>query len=468
MSPSKPELVFDAPADLILEVADLQRRVQAARFRKSAGPPWREAARPEQLPPEGPWRTWYVRGGRDSGKTWTASGYFAELIKQYPGEDWGVLAPTFAAARDVCIEGRKSGLIKALGGYEREGGMVRKWVRSLGQLYLTNGSLVYADGADDGAPRVQGKRLAGAWCDEIGLWQRWEMAWDESLKYAVTESPGLKIVTGTPKVSQPARVLIKRLTKDPKVATTVLRTQDNRAHIDPDVFEDLMSTAGTRLGRQELFGDILEDVEGALWTMATIEDNRVGVVDKPDAPGRDAWTRTVVALDPSDGGAASDEQGIAVVSATDRLGMFVHVSEGMRESPAVYMRRAIELALEYDASIVIEKNHGGAYLISTLEQVMRDMGVTVPHRVVNANEGKRTRAEPVSALYEQGAVHHVGYHVELEDQMVSFTGNVGEKSPDRLDALVWAVKSLMANKRGPRMSFAGRATPATEKLVTVA
>lgn len=435
---------------------------------------WRELARPDQLPPASPWRTWYVRGGRDSGKTWTASGALTELVKQYPGEDWAVLAPTFAAARDVCIEGRKSGLIKALGGFERDGGMVRKWVRSLGQLTLTNGSTVFADGADDGAPKIQGKRLAGAWCDEIGLWQRWEMAWDESLKYAVTESPGLKIVTGTPKVSQRARVLVKRLVTDPNVANTVLRTEDNAEHIDPDVFADLMAGRGTRLGRQELLGEILEDIEGALWTAAMIENSRVGDHETGAIllPDREDWTRTVVALDPADGTEAGDEQGIAVVSATEDAGMFVHVSEGLRESPAKYLNRAIDLALEFDATIVVEKNHGGAYLISTLEQVMRDRGLTVAYKIVDANKGtggKRTRAEPVSALYEQGKVHHVGCHTELEDQMVSFTGAAGEKSPDRLDALVWAVKTLMENKRGRKMSFAGRASgPPVERLVTVA
>lgn len=412
--------------------------VAAARRRISAQ--WAAQARPEQLPPAGWKRNWYVRGGRDSGKTWTGSNNLAELIRHHPGQEWAVLGPTFGDARDVCMEGRKSGLLRALGlprGYPG-------WNRSQGQLHLPDDTTVFADGADDGALRIQGKRLAGAWCDEIGLWKQWELAWDESLFYAVTESPGLIIATGTPKATMRARRLVKRLIEDPETPCSLLLTSDNRDHIDPAVFAELMSRANTRLGRQELFGDLLEDVEGALWTAQAIDEGRVTAEEIKRVGGEHYvafWQRSVVALDPSDGTDEGDEQGLAVVRLGSNHELYVTGSEGLRVTPWDYLNHAVDVTVEHQAILVIEKNHGSEYLVGLLEQVLRKRGIRVPYKVVVANpgRGKMTRAEPVAGLYERGKVHHVGEFPELEAQMTSWTGKAGEKSPDRLDALVWAL-----------------------------
>jgi predicted phage terminase large subunit-like protein len=219
---------------------------------------WRDTARPEQLPPDGDWRVLYARGGRGGGKTWMGANVLAELIQESPPGEWAVIAPTYGDARDTCIESGDSGLLAALGLPRTYAG----WNRSMGELRLPSGSVVYADGADDGALRIQGKNLRGAWCDEIGLWKRWEVAWDESLRFAVRKAPGRIIATGTPKRNMPAIKLVRRLMADVAVAKTLLRTEDNAAHLHPATLADLMVMAGTPLGMQELEGAVLDDAEG--------------------------------------------------------------------------------------------------------------------------------------------------------------------------------------------------------------
>lgn len=222
---------------------------------------WRDQARPEQLPPEGWGRTWYVRGGRGGGKTWTGANVLAELIQTNPPGEWAVVAPTYGDARDTCIESADSGLLMALGLTRTYAG----WNRSMGELRLPSGSVVYADGADDGALRIQGKNLRGAWCDEIGLWKRWQTAWTESVQYAVRKAPGRIIATGTPKRGMPAIKLVRTLLADPKVARSLLRTEDNAANLHPAALEELLVMRGTPLGQQELEGAVLDDGDGGVF-----------------------------------------------------------------------------------------------------------------------------------------------------------------------------------------------------------
>jgi len=411
-----------------------------------ARPEWRETARPGQIPPDGPWRIWYVRGGRDSGKTWTGSNYFAEQILSHEPGDWAVLAPTFGDARDVCISGRKSGLIRALGGMN--GPHVDAWHVSTGILKLKNGSVVYVDGADDGALRVQGKRLRGAWCDEIGLWRQWETAWDESLHYAVTEYPARIIATGTPKSAQPARVLVKRLLEDPDVPCSLLLTSDNREHIDPGAYDSMMKSAGTRLGRQELSGELLKDVEGALFTLALIDAARVAVAPE--------LKRVIVGVDPAGSSkAGSDETGIVVVGLGVDGEFYILDDVSLRGTPQQWGTAAIGAYHHHGADRIVAETNFGAEMVG---HVLRGIDPLVAYTPVNANpgQGKQVRAEPVSALYERGLVHHVGAPFpHLEDEMCSWTPDL-RSSPDRLDAMVWAVRTLM-KKPGARITHAGRA-----------
>jgi phage terminase large subunit-like protein len=395
---------------------------------------WHRVARPEQRIPEGEWRTWYLQGGRGSGKTRSAAEAFAEIIEASEPGEWAIVAPTYGAARDVCVEGR-SGLLQALGLPRTYDG----WNRSMGELRLGDGSVVYVDGADDGALRVQGKNLRGVWCDEVGLWRRWDLAWRESIAFAVRLAPALVIASGTPKQGHG---LVRLLVEDDTVVKSRLRTSDNLANLSPDAVADLEAAyAGTRRGRQELEGEWLDDVEGALWTMPLVEDARVAV-----AP---ALVRTVVGVDPA--GTArtdSDETGIVAAGLAADGHVYVLADASCQRSPDGWARAVMET---YDAvlgdRIVAEKTMGWDMVAHTLRTVDPSLPITEVH----AAKSKRLRAEPVAALYEQGRVHHVGAFPALEDQMCSWVP--GDASPDRVDALVYAVSDLVLGKPGRRRSI---------------
>lgn len=400
-----------------------------------------------------------MRGGRGGGKTWTGSNAFAELITASEPGEWAVIAPTYGDARDTCIESEESGLIKALGGRCGPNGIlldhgphIASWNRSMGDLRLRDGSVVYADGADDGALRIQGKNLRGAWCDEVGLWKRWKTAWDESLKYAVRKAPARIIATGTPKRAMPAIALVKRLLTDPKVVKSLLRTEDNAANLDADTLAELLEAKGTALGRQELEGEILDEAEGALWTHDEAKAKALGLgLIVHGALPTEGLGRRVLAVDPSDGEDDSDEYGIAVATIDADRRCYVLASDGVRLGPDGNVEYTGKLYDEWECDVVIvEKNHGGAYLPAMLRA--RDMPVIT----VTASQGKRTRAEPVALHYGTNGpgVVHVEPFTELEDQMTAFTGAPDEASPDRLDALVWAISALIgANGRGRRTGF---------------
>jgi phage terminase large subunit-like protein len=424
---------------------------------------WRDRARPDQLPPDAEWTTLFLSGGRGSGKTWAGARILVEEIEadpllesEGPGK-WGVVAPTFADARDKCIEG-ESGLLRALRTTkaEVEAGIsptVAKWNRSIGEMELHDGTVVTISGADDGATKIQGENLRGCWCDEIGLWKKWETAWDESIGYAVRKGRARRIATGTPKRDRPARALVKRLIADAKpegskVVVRRLLTKDNWDNLS-EVFKETVSrTANTELGMQELEGIMLDEAEGALWRRDWIKAGRVSA-------GPEAWTRKVLALDPADGTYEGDEQAWCLAGLGTDHHLYVAASEGMRTTPREWLEAAVILANRTGAAIVVEKNHGGAFLMELLEQVMAELGVRVPVIEVTASDGKRTRAETPSMLYEQGAktgthvVHHIGDHPELEDQMCNWTGEPGIPSPDRMDALVWALTELMSGSGAP-------------------
>lgn len=441
------------------ELAGYEQILEAEVFAELGPGRWRERARPEQLPPEGEWTTLYYRGGRGSGKSFASAHVLAELIlwSPEPGQ-WAVVAPTYADARDTCIEAQDSGLLAALGTSRAdvEAGKSRTvmlWNRSLGELRLTNGSVVFIDGADDGALRVQGRNLRGCWADEVGLWKRWAQAWDESIAYALRKGDARLIASGTPKADMPARALVRRLLADEKVITRRLRTFDNRANLSTAFLTAAEQRIGTRLGRQELEGELLEDVEGALWQRDWIDDARVEEVPP------DHLRRIVVGLDPADGKAEGAEQALAVCGAGIDGDLYLLRSEGMRASPFEWLSYVLRLCREVGAArIVIEKNYGGQALVDLLEQAMSATGLRVAYTIVSASQGKLTRAEPVAALYERLKVHHVGDHEVLEEQMLQFDASPGQKSPDRLDALVHALTDLLDYTRR-RSSEIGTAIP---------
>lgn len=421
---------------------------------KLASALWRQLRRTEQTPPDGDSWTWYVRGGRGSGKTRTGAEAFAERIIQTieAGEgdelgDWAVVAPTFGDARDVCVEG-PSGLRSALAGYTH-GDWNKAWNRSQGQLRLANGATVFADGADDGALRVQGKNLRGAWADEVGLWKKWEQAWDESLSFAVRLEPGIIIATGTPKMGHG---LVKRLlfgeedtNIPPADYLTHMRMVDNIDNLSPALVNKLVARyEGTTLGRQELEGEYLENVEGALWTA-----DLIGMHRKPEAG---PMHRIVVGVDPPGG---ATEAGIVVAGATNDCicggqgtHAYVLADYSGKGSPDQWGNQAVAAFDEFEADRIIgEVNYGG----DMVEKIVRSVRSGVPFKPVRATRGKAVRAEPVLALYEQGRVHHVGTFGDLESEMTTWVppgqDNASGWSPNRLDALVWAIAELGLQKR---------------------
>jgi phage terminase large subunit-like protein len=438
-----------------LELAVLRLAVEAQLGGIEA---WRQHARPEQLPPTEDWHTLYVRGGRGSGKTWTASHLLAEAT-QAQVASFAVVAPTYADARDTCVEG-PSGLLAAFNTNrpEVEAGRSRyvaSWNRSLGELRLRNGSVIYVDGADDGALRIQGKNLAMVWADEIGLWRRWRIAWEESIRYAVRIAPARIVATGTPKRGHE---LVRLLMADSGVVKRLLRTLDNVANLDASIVAEWQRLyGGTALGRQELEGEVLEDVPGAAWQRGWVE--RFRMLAHPEL------ARVTVGIDPAitstegadqtgivAAAAASvsrewcerqfAERGVSVVPDSHGTGshehFFVLEDASAVMTPSEWGHRAISLYRRLQAGrIVGETNRGGEMIEHTLRTVDRD----APFKAVHATRGKSVRAEPIAALYEQGKVHHVGFFPELEDQMCSYVAG-DSVSPDRMDALVWALTDL--------------------------
>lgn len=395
----------------------------------------------------------YAAGGlwhHNSGKSWTGAHVLAEwiLADPEPGE-WGIVAPTYPDAWSVCVEG-PSGFLAALGTTAEEvkrgkSKLVEHWHRSFAELKFRSGHIVRVASASDGGLRIQGKNLRGAWCDEIGLWDNWETTWDESLKYAVRLGESRIVATGTPKQSRKARKLVKRLLEDPKVPVARLRTIDNKANLSEAFLDEVVSSAkGTRLERQELEGVLLDDVEGALWTAELIDAFRVE--SPPDL------LRVVVAVDPAVSNEEdSDESGIVVVGEAEGGHGFVLADYSMRGSPDEVMRKVAWAYHHHQADRVVgEANNGGDYIGTALHNV--DPGI--PYRKVIASRGKRVRAEPVSVLYEQGRMHHVGAHTMLEEQMVSWVPS-DPASPDRVDALVWGCADLTGLSAGSWLNAYG-------------
>lgn len=408
--------------------------------------PWAATGRPDQLPPDTPWNVWLILAGRGWGKTRTGAEWVNEQAQKYPGTDWAVVAPTFGAARDVCVEG-PSGILACA-----QPGEILRHVRSLGEVYYANGSKVHAIGAED-PDRLRGFNFAGAWADELAAWT-YEATWWEGLVPAVRDprGPCQIVVTTTPKPRPLVRSLLAR--PDGSVHITRGSTFDNAANLSATALDELRARyAGTRLGRQELEGEVLDDVEGALWTFDSIDAAR-------QPPPEGGYARVVVGVDPAvSASETSDETGIVVAAVTNpgpHAEYWVLADRSGRYSPAQWATTVAACFAEHQADrVVAEVNNGGDMVKATIRQV--DAGLPVVE--VHASRGKQIRAEPVAALYEQRRVHHVGSFPLLEDQMTSWDPADGRsRSPDRVDALVWAVTELMSGvrPRGARMTYVSR------------
>ena len=375
---------------------------------------------PHQQPPEGDWDIWIIKGGRGSGKTEAGARDVLDHLREFGSmARVGIGAPTIADVRDVCAEG-ETGLI-TLAPSE-----FPIYNRSLLEATHINGGKVKFMGSEK-PNRWNGPQWTMLWWDELALCV--EESWDQS-QFGLRLGPHPRcVVTTTPK----NRRFVKALYTTPGVVVTHGTTYDNPALAARVIRKLEARYGGTTLGRQELMGEDIDQVEGALWQRVWIDKNRT-----PEGLELPDLIRVVVAIDPAaTHGKDADETGIAVAGKGMDGRFYVLHGFGYKLSPNGWANKAIDLYDQYEADKVIaEINNGGEMVSSTIRQVNKD----IPLKTIHASRGKTVRAEPVAALYEQGKVSHVGVFPELEDQMCSFP--VANEYDDMVDAVVYALTEL--------------------------
>ena len=404
---------------------------------------WMVWARDDQLPPSStaagtPWATWLVLGGRGAGKTRTGAEWVRARALGLDG--WGprveriaLVGETLGQVRSVMLEG-VSGLLAV-----HAPGEEPTYVAARNELLWPNGTLAQMFAADD-PDSLRGPQFDAAWCDELAKWPRPERAWDTlQLALRLGQHPQV-IVTTTPR----SHALLKRIADDPMTALSRSRTADNAQNLAPSFLADMIRRyGGTSFGAQELEGLIVEERLTGLWRRDWIEQARV--------QRRPELSRIVVAVDPPiTATAGSDSCGIIVAGlGVDRRAYVIADRTLQGRDPSVWARAAIAAYRDFQADVIVaEANQGGDLVL----EVFKTADATVPVRKVTAARGKFLRAEPVSVLYTEGRVIHVGTFPELEHQMCDFAadGLSNGRSPDRLDALVWAITELMlTNTRTP-------------------
>lgn len=383
---------------------------------------WRQTARPSQLLPGGDWTYWLIMAGRGFGKTRTGAETAREWVKR--GFRFvNLIGATADDARDIMVQG-ESGILACCPPWERP-----EYKPSQRKLVWPNGaeSLIFT--ADE-PERLRGKQHEKLWADEVGAW-RYADAWDQAKFGLRLGNNPQAVITTTPR---PTR-LVREIMADPAAVITRGNTAENRENLAPSFFDAILRRyEGTRLGRQEINGELLDDNPNALFKRADIDAGRVS-----QAP---EMVRVVVAIDPAaTSDAGSDETGIVIAGIDAKGDGYVLGDKSMRATPEGWARAAILAYADHKADrIIAESNNGGEMIASVIRSV--DSGV--PVKLVPASRGKAIRAEPIASLYEQHRVHHVGGFAQLEDQMVEFNpADPNRKSPDRMDALVWALTELM-------------------------
>ena len=379
---------------------------------------WPLWARDAQLPPSGDWRIWLIMAGRGWGKTLAITQWAIAQARAMPKSRGALVAPTEADARDVLVEGASGILTIAPPDF------MPMFEPSLHRLTFPNGSTARLFSADE-PNRLRGPQHHWAISDEIAVWN-YDQAFDMLLLgLRLGDNPRLAVAT-TPRPVP----LIKRLLKDPTVVVVHGSTYENRQNLAPAFFSEIISRyAGTRIGRQEIEGALLDDARGGLFRFGHIEAARVGFAPE--------LRRNVVAVDPAvTSNEDSDETGIVVAGLGIDGHGYVLDDLSLKGTPDQWARTAVEAYHAWEADrIVAEVNNGGDLVAHTI----RTVDPLVPYSAVRASRGKIARAEPVAALYEQGKIHHVDVFRSLETQMIEGLA----KSPDRVDALVWAISELM-------------------------
>lgn len=388
---------------------------------------WDFWARADQKAPSGnEWTTWLILGGRGAGKTRSGAEWITAQV-QAGARRLALVGETYEDVREVMITG-PSGLM-AVGFPEHR----PTYEPSRHRLHWPCGAEAHIFSAED-PEGLRGHQFEVAWSDEVGKWRQADDAWSNlQLGLRLGDRPR-QVVTTTPRPLP----LLKKLLEDKRTVTSRASTYRNKGHLADTFLTEIASTyEGTRLGRQELLGELVEDCAGALWYWDMIEGARVTTVPP--------LSRVVVAVDPPvTSGPDADECGIIVAGVTgegrEKTAYVLHDGSVAGLSPAAWAARAVAVADTHKADrIVAEVNQGG----DLVEELIRLADPQAAFSAVRATRGKLVRAEPIAALYERGRVRHVGAFPDLESQMTSFTGTGREASPDRLDALVWALSFLM-------------------------
>lgn len=410
-------------------------------------------ALPHQLPPSGTWRSWVIMGGRGAGKTRAGAEWVRAEVEGALPMDLGrsrrvaLIGETMDQVREVMVFG-ESGILACSPPDRRP-----KWEAGRKRLIWPNGAIAQVFSAHE-PESLRGPQFDAAWIDELAKWKKAEDTWD-MLQFGLRlgENPR-QVITTTPR-NVP---VLKAILANPSTVTTHAPTEANRAYLAKSFLEEVRTRyAGTRLGRQELDGVLLEDTEGALWSSAGFEAGRMDA--QPELG------RIVVAIDPPvTGHKDSDECGIMVVGANTEgapgewRAVVLEDATVAAASPSEWAQAALDAMARHGADkLVAEVNQGG----DMVESVIRQIDPLVPFKAVRASKGKVARAEPVAALYEQGRVAHLRNLGPLEDQMCRITtqGYEGKGSPDRVDALVWALHELMiepaAHWRRPQVRTLG-------------
>ncbi len=390
---------------------------------------WRFWARPDQIAPEGDWRVWLILAGRGFGKTRCGAEWVHEQIRQ-GRERIALVGETKADVRDVMVEG-ESGIL-ATAGRNRP-----LYEPSKRRLTWPNGAIGVCYSGDE-PDQLRGPQHDAAWLDELAKYRYAEETWSNlDLGLRLGESPQA-VITTTPRPVQ----IMRELVADELVTVTRGSTYDNLQNLAESFAKRIVERyEGTRLGRQELHAEILDDVVGALWSREMIDAHRLR-----ETPPH--FERIVVGVDPAvTSGEDADETGILVVGMIGNRGYVVEDLSG-QYTPQEWAIQAIKAYYKYNADrIVAEVNQGGDMVEHTIRTVDRN----VSYKAVRAARGKILRAEPIAALYEQGRIHHCGTFAPLEDQLCMYT-HESRDSPDRLDALVWALTDLMIGKNDGGMS----------------
>ncbi len=395
---------------------------------------WRMLARPEQLPPKDflAWSIWLFLAGRGSGKNWADSHYVHELAATGAVMRVALIGATADATRYTMVEGT-AGILAAAGARDRP-----VFEASKGQLTWPSGCIARLYSADS-PELLRGPEFDLAWCDELASWRRAQETWD-NLNFCMRggKHPHI-IISTTPKPTKLIKNLVAREGVD-GIVISRSSTYDNRVNLPPSFFAQLVRKyEGTRVGRQELNAELLLDTPGSLWTVENLEQTRVS-----QAP---PMQRIVVAIDPTGSGSEdADECGIIVAGLGQNGEGYVLADESGRMTPTEWARRAIDAYRRFKADkIVAEVNFGALMIAGTIAAV----DPNVPLKSITSSRGKILRAEPISTLFEQGRCHLVGSFPALEDQATSFTSDWDRSrdgSPDRVDALVFALSELMCDQ----------------------